>query len=192
VSATNNTDTKASWANYGTCVDIFGPGVGITSSWYTSNSATNTISGTSMATPHVVGAAALYLESNPGATPAQVASALIDNATLNVVKSGGSGSPNRLLYTGASGGGGGGSSGTPPVASFTYGCSGRSCAFDASATTNASSYAWNFGDGTTGSGVTASHNFPPNGTFNVTLTATGGGGSNATSKSVTCVRKVCS
>src|SRR5256714_636867 len=58
VSATDNTDTKASWANIGTCVDIFAPGVNITSSWYTSSTATNTISGTSMATPHVAGAAA--------------------------------------------------------------------------------------------------------------------------------------
>ena len=189
VSATDQNDTKASWANYGTCVDIFGPGVGITSSWYTGTSATNTISGTSMATPHVVGAAALFLEKNPAATPAQVASALIGNATLNVVKSGGSGSPNRLLYTGSSGSG---TPSTPPVASFTFGCSGRSCTFDASATTNASSYAWSFGDGTSGSGVTASHNFPPNGTFNVTLTATGSGGSDATSKPVSCVKKSCS
>src|SRR5678815_3276097 len=125
VSATDAGDTKASWANYGTCVDIFAPGVSITSSWYTGG--TNTISGTSMATPHVVGAAALYLEANPSATPAQVATALTGNATLNLVKNGGSGSPNRLLYTGAGGGSGGG--GTPPVASFTYSCSGRSCSF---------------------------------------------------------------
>jgi PKD repeat protein len=251
-------------------VDIFGPGVGITSSWYTSPTATNTISGTSMATPHVVGAAALYLQANPTATPAQVASALKGNATPNVVKSGGSGSPNLLLYTGFIGGG---ATGSPPVASFTYNCSGlscsydassstalstanyswtfgdgssatgkttshtygaantysvgltvtdangsnstsqsvtvsnagpapvanftvscasRSCTFDASATTNATSYAWNFGDGSTGSGVIVTKNFPPNRSYTVTLTATGSGGSNATSQTVTCLKKSCS
>jgi PKD repeat protein len=79
-----------------------------------------------------------------------------------------------------------------PVASFAVDCaSGRTCAFDASATTNASSYAWTFGDGTSASGVTASHTYTPNGTFTATLTATGAGGSNSTSKVISCVRKVC-
>ena len=99
VSATDSTDTKASWANIGTCVDIFGPGVSITSDWYSSNTATNTISGTSMATPHTTGVAALYLATNTGATPATVASAIINNATTGIVKNPGSGSPNRLLYS---------------------------------------------------------------------------------------------
>ncbi|HEY6139657.1 MAG TPA: S8 family serine peptidase [Thermoanaerobaculia bacterium] len=111
VSATNNSDTKASWANYGTCVDIFAPGVNITSSWYSSTTATNIISGTSMATPHVCGATALYLAGNPTATPASVASAFISNATTGVVISPGTGSPNRLLYTGFIGSGGGGGGG---------------------------------------------------------------------------------
>lgn len=87
IGATNNTDTKASWSNYGNCVDFFAPGVSITSAWYTSATATNTISGTSMATPHVVGAAALYLQSNPGSSPAQVRDALYANTTKAVVKS---------------------------------------------------------------------------------------------------------
>jgi subtilisin family serine protease len=87
VSATDKTDTKPSWANYGNCVDWFAPGVGITSAWYTSATATNTISGTSMATPHTAGVAALYLQSNPSATPQQVRDALYANTTKNAVKS---------------------------------------------------------------------------------------------------------
>jgi hypothetical protein len=113
VSATDSTDHKASWANYGTCVDIFAPGVNITSSWYSSTTATNTISGTSMATPHVAGASALYLAGNPTATPAAVVSALTSNATSGVVIGPGTGSPNRLLYTGFIGGGT-----APTVSSF--------------------------------------------------------------------------
>jgi subtilisin family serine protease len=99
VSATDKTDKKASYANYGTCVDLFAPGNSITSSWYTSATATNTISGTSMAAPHVAGVAALYLEGAPAATPQQVRDAIVAGATTGVVTSAGTGSPNRLLYT---------------------------------------------------------------------------------------------
>ena len=106
VGATTSSDARASYSNYGSCVDIFAPGSSITSAWYTSNTATNTISGTSMASPHVAGAAAVYLEANPSATPAQVASALIAAATTGKVTSAGSGSPNRLLYIAPPGGGG--------------------------------------------------------------------------------------
>ncbi|MFN2525488.1 MAG: S8 family peptidase [Actinomycetota bacterium] len=98
VSATDSSDRKASWANYGTCVDVFAPGVGITSAWYTGDSASDTISGTSMASPHVAGVAAQYLETNPTASPATVANAINSNATTGKVTSAGSGSPNRLLY----------------------------------------------------------------------------------------------
>jgi subtilisin family serine protease len=99
VSATGSTDAKASYANYGSCVDIFAPGNSITSAWYTSDIATSTISGTSMASPHVAGVAALYLQNNGSASPATVANALIAGATLNKVTNAGSGSPNRLLFT---------------------------------------------------------------------------------------------
>lgn len=99
VGSTTSSDARSSFSNYGSCLDIFAPGSSITSSWSTSDTATNTISGTSMAAPHVAGVAALYLEANPGASPASVGSAIISNATLNHVTNPGSGSPNRLLYS---------------------------------------------------------------------------------------------
>lgn len=98
IGATNNTDTKTSWSNYGACVDWFAPGSSITSAWSTSNTATNTISGTSMASPHTAGVAALYLQSNPGASPSAVATALYDNSSKGVVKSANT-TKNHLLFT---------------------------------------------------------------------------------------------
>ena len=98
VGATTSTDARASYSNFGTCVDIFAPGSSITSAWYKSNTQTNTISGTSMASPHVAGVAALYLQGG-NASPATVTNALINGATTGKVTSAGTGSPNRLLFT---------------------------------------------------------------------------------------------
>ncbi|MGA6166088.1 S8 family peptidase [Amycolatopsis magusensis] len=97
VNATDSSDNRSSFSNYGNCTDIFAPGTSVTSSWYTGDTATNTINGTSMATPHVAGAAALHLAANTSATPAQVRTALVQGATHNAVKNPGSGSPNELL-----------------------------------------------------------------------------------------------
>jgi subtilisin family serine protease len=111
VGATTSTDARASFSNFGSCVDVFAPGNNITSAWNTSTTATNTISGTSMASPHVAGVAALYLQGSPSASVATVTSAITSSATTGVVTSAGTGSPNRLLYsllTAPSGGGGGG------------------------------------------------------------------------------------
>ena len=101
-------------SNIGTCLDIFAPGSDITSSWITSDTATNTISGTSMATPHVAGVAALFLETNPSALPATVTAAIVNNSTLNKVTNAGTGSPNRLLFSLL-----GGSPPPPPSCTFT-------------------------------------------------------------------------
>jgi subtilisin family serine protease len=98
VGATDNTDAKPSWSNYGTCLDLFAPGVSITSAWYTGSTAANTISGTSMASPHVAGAVAALLESAPTSSPDTVANTLLGAATTGVVTSAGTGSPNRLLH----------------------------------------------------------------------------------------------
>jgi subtilisin family serine protease len=92
VGATTSSDARASYSNFGTCVDIFAPGSGITSAWKNSNTATKTISGTSMASPHVAGAVARYLSTNSSA------SQLLSDATLGQVTNPGSGSPNRLLF----------------------------------------------------------------------------------------------
>lgn len=98
VGATDKTDKRASFSNYGSCVDLFAPGVSIASDWITGAASSMTLSGTSMASPHVAGAAALYLASYPGSTPAQVATALTSKAS-GVVSSAGTGSPNLLLST---------------------------------------------------------------------------------------------
>ncbi|XP_041452907.1 aqualysin-1-like [Lytechinus variegatus] len=99
VGATDSTDARASFSNYGSCVDIFAPGVSITSAWINSDIDTNTISGTSMACPHVSGVAALTLHANPGFSPAEVYVNILNSATGNKVENPELGSPNLLLYT---------------------------------------------------------------------------------------------
>ncbi|EXG32590.1 serine protease [Acinetobacter pittii] len=97
VAATDSTDTRASYSNYGSCVDIFAPGSQINSSWIGSNTATKVLNGTSMATPHVVGVVAEMLQSTPTTIPQTISTNLLNQASSNVVKNP-SGSPNRLLY----------------------------------------------------------------------------------------------
>jgi subtilisin family serine protease len=180
VGATDSNDGFASFSNRGGCVDINAPGVNITSAWMGSATATNTISGTSMATPHVAGTIALYLQVNPTATAAQVDAALKANASTTATVP--SGTTNQFLYSGFI------TAGTPgkPVASFTFSCNGLSCNFDArssSAQANAT-YTWDFGDQGTGSGMTPSHTYPAAKTYSVTLTVTDGGGTSSATQSV--------
>ena len=99
VGSTTDTDARSDFSNFGKCVDIFAPGTSITSSWYTRPNATKTLSGTSMASPHVAGAAALYLERHPGASVTTVTQAILSSATKDKVGNPGTGSPNLLLYT---------------------------------------------------------------------------------------------
>lgn len=101
VGATTNSDARASYSNFGTCLDLFAPGSGIQSAWYTAASDTAMLSGTSMAAPHVAGLSALILQGAPTASPAQVAEAVKARATTGVVTSAGSGSPNLLMFTGS-------------------------------------------------------------------------------------------
>lgn len=98
VNATAQNDSRAVFSDYGMCTDIFAPGVDIPSAWWNGDAAINTISGTSMATPHVAGAAALVLAANPFLNPQQVAATLYADATPNLVTNPGPGSPNRLLF----------------------------------------------------------------------------------------------
>jgi subtilisin family serine protease len=183
VAATDKTDARASFSNFGSCVDLFAPGVGITAAVWPSGTAT--YSGTSMSAPHVAGVVGLYLQQNPTATPADVATAIVNNATAGKVTNAGTGSPNKLLYMGFLGG----SVNQPPVAAFSSSCTGLACNFDGTGSLDdvgITSYSWDFGDNSTGSGSKPSHTYAAAGTYSVKLTVTDGGGlTNAVTKSVT-------
>jgi subtilisin family serine protease len=100
VAAVDKTDKRASSSQWGTCVDLFAPGVAVDSDGIGSNTATRLGGGTSAASPFVAGSAAVYLGEHPTATPAQVMAAIVGSATPNVVKDPGTGTPNKLLFTG--------------------------------------------------------------------------------------------
>lgn len=172
VGATESTDERSSFSNHGPCIDLFAPGRAIVSTWVDDDEATNLMSGTSMAAPHVAGAAALILQEAPGAAPAVVASILRDRATKGVVKSAYS-EGNDLLYTLGDETQEPGNA--PPIADFDAECAGLTCRFvDRSTDPDGAvvSWLWTFGDGGSSELQQPEHTYVAEGTFRATLTVT--------------------
>ncbi|MEZ4363463.1 MAG: S8 family serine peptidase [Kofleriaceae bacterium] len=195
VGSSTQTDARSSFSNFGTCVDIFGPGSSILSTSNGSNTATATLSGTSMASPHVAGGAALYLSANPTATPAQVVAALTANASSGRL-SGVNGSPNLLLNISFIGGGGGN---VPPTVSITAPAAGATVSGTVTVSATAAdsdgtvaSVRFNLPDGSTVVDSTAPYSTTwnsttvANGAATISVTATDNAGATATAtRSVT-------
>jgi PKD repeat protein len=173
VGATTQYDVRASFSNWGSCVDWFAPGVSILSAWNDSDTGSRSANGTSMAAPHTAGVAALYLEANPLASPAEVAQAIFNATTKNIVTVSNSAN-NHLLQSFAPG-----STNAPPAADFTFVATDLAVDFtDASTDSdgNIGSWVWDFGDGNSSTAQNPTHTFASGGTFNVTLTVTDDGG----------------
>lgn len=174
VGGTDSDDERSRSSNKGSCVDIFAPGGGVLSAHHQSDDDTAFKSGTSMASPHVAGAAALILSQNAAATPQYITDELLKNAVAGVLTEVDALSPNLLLQVAQ-----GEASDYSPVAAFSYSCNELSCSFDASASSDDKGivqYSWDFGDGGAATGVTASHSYTAYGDVTVSLTVTDTGG----------------
>lgn len=211
VAASTEYDGQADFSNFGACVDLYAPGTNILSATNTSDTSTVVASGTSMATPHVAGAAALYLQAHPTATPADVAQALVSGATPNQLGLLGPGSPNLLVYVSGSGDGSllvppaptpSLPAPTPPnaapVANFTVSCPQNKniCSFDGSGSTDdvgVTSYAWDFGVAgatTASSSPTAKYTYKSKGSYTVTLTVTDAGGLQSSTQKTLTIKSI--
>ena len=178
-------DVRRPNSNWGDCLDLFAPGGSILAASHLDSTSGVYRGGTSMAAPHVAGVMALLLHENPALAPSELHTMIVSNATQNVVDDAKSANAHMLhaLRDSAP------SPATPPTAAFSANCSGLTCSFDASASSGGSAsiarYDWTFGDGATGSGVTASRTYLGEGSYAVTLTVTNtDGASRQTTKTV--------
>jgi len=186
VGASDRNDARSVWSSsqasgWGSCVDLFAPGTDIVSAGIASATASVPNSGTSMATPHVAGVAALYLATHPAATPDEVHAAIVDNATAGKITGNLRGTPNLLLHSLFSAGPGPGN--VAPVANFSSAANGLAVSFTDSSTDSDGSIAsrsWDFGDGTTSTATNPSKTYSAAGSYTVKLTVTDNGGATHT------------
>lgn len=174
IASSDNADRQSSFSNHGSCVDLFAPGSDITAANYNNNTGSQTMSGTSMASPHAAGVAAVLLAQNPALSPADLSQQIVATASPNTLTQVSANTPNLMLYVDASGDVPPPVD-QPPVAAFSVDCNELNCSFDASASSDdhgITSYSWSFGDGNSSTGGSASHTYVADGEYTVNLTVT--------------------
>jgi serine protease len=194
VGASDEYDRQAVYSNWGHCVDLFAPGSAIRSAWKTTDTTYAILGGTSMASPHVAGAAALYLSANPNASPQQVATALVGNATIAALSSVSPQTANLLVFLSPSWAAPSGD--TPPKALFTASCQKGRCSLDGGASSDDKgivSYTWNFGDGSPALTTTSpkvSHSYTRAATYSVSLVVADARAQTSTSQALVTVKRL--